>query len=59
MPNHYHLKPPAWLYPQEVLEQLHTKRKVQDKYESYVKLGIDEELRQFYGKGNIMALSWQ
>jgi len=48
------VKPPAWLYPQEVLEQLHTKQKIQDKYKSYVELGIDEELRQFYGRGNIM-----
>ncbi len=45
---------PIWLYTNEVLSQLSMKRKVQDKYRAYVELGIDEELKQFYGKGNIM-----
>jgi hypothetical protein len=34
------------------LEEAHQRFGVQ--YRAYVELGIDEELKQFYGKGNIM-----
>jgi hypothetical protein len=27
---------------------------LKDKYQAYVELGVDEEIRQFYSKGNIM-----
>ncbi len=47
-------KTPVGLSTDEVLSQLSMKRKVQDTYRAYVELGIDEELKPFYGKGNIM-----
>ena len=47
-------RPPPWLYPQEVLDLLHVKVKVIDRYKAYVELGIDEEIQQYYGKGNMM-----
>jgi len=46
-------KAPQWLYTQEVLEQLHVKRRVREKYRAYVELGIDEEIANFYGKENL------
>ena len=46
--------PPDWLYPQEVFDQLHVSQRVHEKYKSYVESGIDEEILQFYGKGNQM-----
>lgn len=45
-------KAPQWLYTQEVLEQLHVKTRIREKYRSYVELGIDEEIAKFYGKEN-------
>ena len=48
------VKFPEWLYPQEVLAQLNTQTNVQEKYQAYVDLGINEELKNFYGKGNIV-----
>ena len=47
-------KSAEWLYPQEVLAQLNTQRHVFEKYQAYVAQGIDEELKQFYNKGNIV-----
>ncbi len=46
---------PPWLYREEVLEQLQVKIKVNEKYKAFVALGVDEELQQFYSKGNIMS----
>ena len=56
MQNHYlgKAKAPQWLYPQEVLAQLNTDSHVSEKYQAYVAQGIDEELKQFYDKGNIV-----
>ena len=45
-------KPPPWLYTQEILEQLHVKTRMREKYRAYVELGIDEEITKFYGKEN-------
>ncbi|MCF6324560.1 MAG: transposase [Gammaproteobacteria bacterium] len=44
---------PAWLYPQEVLDQLQVKAKVHARYRAFIELGIDEEIKQFYNKGNM------
>jgi len=44
---------PAWLYPQEILEQLQAKKNVHSKYKAFVNLGVDEEMLQFYSKGNM------
>jgi hypothetical protein len=51
---HPSAEPPDWLYQTEIYAQLYVKRHLQDKYKAYVELGVDEESRQFYGKGNIM-----
>ena len=45
-------KAPHWLYTQEILEQLHVKTRMREKYRAYVELGIDEEIAKFYGKEN-------
>ena len=44
---------PEWLYPQDVLAQFNTQKNVFEKYQAYVAQGIDEELKQFYSRGNI------
>ncbi len=44
---------PTWLYPQEILDQLQVKTKVHARYKAFIELGIDEEIEQFYNKGNI------
>lgn len=46
------LNPPAWLYRQEIYEQLQAKSRLREKYRAFVALGVDEELAQFYNKGN-------
>ncbi|WP_281400979.1 transposase [sulfur-oxidizing endosymbiont of Gigantopelta aegis] len=45
---------PEWLYPQEILAQLNTLHNVFEKYQAYVAQGVDEELKEFYSKGNIV-----
>ncbi len=45
-------RPPTWLKPEEVLGQLGGKRNLSARYKAYVEMGIDEELQQFYSKGN-------
>jgi putative transposase len=45
---------PAWLYPQEVWSQFHSKRNKHAKYQAFVEQGVDEEIRTLYGKGNMM-----
>ena len=47
-------KPPQWLYQSEVYGQLGVKNRLKDKYRAYVELGVDEEIKQFYAKGNVM-----
>jgi len=48
------VKTPDWLYPQEILRQVGKPPRVKEQYRTFVELGVDEELKQFYGKGNIM-----
>ncbi|HFE39171.1 MAG TPA: hypothetical protein ENK06_12260 [Gammaproteobacteria bacterium] len=46
------VKPPEWLYQQEIYQQLNCGTDQQKKYRAFVELGVDEEIRQFYSKGN-------
>ncbi|MGB5454355.1 MAG: transposase [Gammaproteobacteria bacterium] len=48
-----HCKPPDWLYCQEIYAQLGVKSRFKAKYKAFVELGVDEEIKQFYGKGHI------
>lgn len=43
---------PDWLYFQEVYQQLPAKRRLREKYREFVEMGVDEEIADFYGKGN-------
>jgi len=45
-------KPPEWLYQQEIYDQLHVKSRLREKYRAFADLGVDEEIAQFYNKGN-------
>ncbi len=47
-------KPPSWLYQAELYSQLGVKGRYREKYRAYVELGVDEEIKQYYGKGNVM-----
>ena len=47
-------KKPEWLYPKDVLNQLSARNEIKRKYKAYVEMGVDEEIKTFYGKGNIM-----
>ncbi len=46
-------KSPKWLYLSEIYSQLHVKSRLREKYRAFVELGVDEEIAQFYSKGNI------
>jgi len=46
--------PPEWLYQQETYDQLHVKSRLREKYRAFVELSVDEEIAQFYSKGNTM-----
>jgi len=46
---------PKWLYLKEIYNQLGVKTRWRQKYRSFVELGVDEEIKQFYGKGNLSA----
>jgi len=48
-------QPPPWLYQKEVLGQLQVKAKAHERYKAFVDLGVDEELRKFYSKGNMVS----
>ncbi len=37
----------------EIFSQLHVKSRLREKYRAFVELGVDEEIAQFYSKGNI------
>jgi len=47
-------KKPSWLYPKEILNQMNVRAGAKERYKAFVESGVDEELKQFYGKGNIM-----
>lgn len=49
-----HAKPEGWLYRDEIYAQLGVKSRFKEKYKAFVELGVGEEIKQFYGKGNIM-----
>jgi REP element-mobilizing transposase RayT len=49
-----HCKPPDWLYCHEIYSQLGVRSRFKEKYRAFVELGVDEEIKQFYDKGNIM-----
>jgi REP element-mobilizing transposase RayT len=48
------IKSPEWLYPQDVFAQLNAQSKVYEKYQTYIEQGVDEELKQFYAKVNMV-----
>jgi REP element-mobilizing transposase RayT len=48
------IKSPKWLYRKEIYGQLGCRTKQQEKYQAFVELGVDEEIQQFYSKGNII-----
>lgn len=43
---------PAWLYKDEVYQQLTVKSHLREKYRTFVEMGVDEEIAKFYAKGN-------
>lgn len=47
---------PAWLYPDDVLDQMGAKRLYRERYRAYVEQGVDEEIRQFYSRGNVLSV---
>ncbi len=47
-------KPPDWLYRHEIYAQLGVKSRFKEKYRAFVELGVDQEIEQFFGKGNII-----
>ena len=47
-------KPPKWLSQSDVYSQLGVKSRLKSKYKAYVELGVDEEIKQFYAKGNMV-----
>lgn len=47
-------KPPAWLSQADIQAQLGQSHRWRSKYRAFVAAGIDEEIKHFYSKGNIM-----
>ncbi len=47
-------KAPDWLYQADIYAQLGVISRWRAKYRTYVEQGVDEELKQYYGKGNIV-----
>jgi REP element-mobilizing transposase RayT len=45
-------KSPKWLYQNDIYDQLDAKSQQRVKYRNFVELGVDEELKKFYRKGN-------
>ncbi len=48
-------RPPAWLYKNEIYDQLHLTTRRRAKYKAFVEQGVDKEIKQFYGTGNQLA----
>jgi len=46
------LPKPIWLYRDEIYQQLSVKSQQREKYRAFVEMGVDEEIKLFYGKGN-------
>lgn len=47
---------PDWLYRDEILDQVGNQRNRYDHYRAYVQQGIDEEIRLFYARENLMSV---
>lgn len=47
-------KLPRWLHQSEIYGQLGVKSRLKAKYKAYVEAGVDEDIKQFYAKGNVM-----
>jgi len=47
-------KAPVWLFQKEIYDQLGVKSRVKEKYKAFVEMGVDEKIKKFYGKGNIV-----
>lgn len=45
---------PKWLFQGEIYSQLGVKRGQRESYRAYTEMGTDEEIAQFYAKGNVM-----
>jgi len=43
---------PGWLYREDIYRQLLAKKRLAERYRTFVKSGVDEEIAAFYGKGN-------
>lgn len=48
------MKAPEWLYCDEIYEQLGAKTRKKERYKAFVELGVDEEIKTFFSKGNIL-----
>jgi len=42
---------PAWLYRDEIYQQLTVKSRLREKYRAFIEMGVDEEIAKFYAKG--------
>lgn len=47
-------KAPGWLDRLEIYGQLGVKSRLAEKYRSFVERGVDDEIKQFYSRGNVM-----
>jgi len=47
-------KPPDWLCQSDIYNQLGANSRKKERYKAFVEMGVDEEIKTFYGKGNIM-----
>ena len=47
-------KAPSWLYQQEIYDQLSAKSRKREKYQAFVEMAIDDEIKNFYSKGNVI-----
>lgn len=47
-------KPPAWLYREEIYGQLGVNSRKSARYQAFVELGVDEEIKEFYSKCNLL-----
>jgi len=48
------IQPPKWLFQKEIYGQLGPRTNQKGKYRAFVEEGVDEEIKRFYSKSNIM-----
>jgi len=48
------IQPSKWLFQKEIYGQLGSRTHQKEKYRAYVEQGVDEDIKRFYGKRNIM-----